>query len=111
MKLYATVQSERASKGQGGNQFLKVDITGEHEETILSLEYLNNNGKMYLHSVIGDSMALTAVQDRIKESLKGNNQKGENKYSVCSWCGIKLPQSKLSEYCSPKCRYDATGKR
>lgn len=27
MKLYATVQSERASKGQGGNEYLDIDIT------------------------------------------------------------------------------------
>ena len=27
MKLYATVQSERASKGQGGNDFLRVYLT------------------------------------------------------------------------------------
>lgn len=27
MKLYATVTSERASKGQGGNKYLDIDIT------------------------------------------------------------------------------------
>lgn len=26
MKLYATVTSERASKGQGGNKFIDIDI-------------------------------------------------------------------------------------
>ena len=27
MKLYATITSERASKGQGGNEYLDIDIT------------------------------------------------------------------------------------
>jgi len=27
MKLYATTTSERASKGQGGNEYLKIEIT------------------------------------------------------------------------------------
>ena len=29
MKLYATVSSERATKGQGGNQFLEIEIKAE----------------------------------------------------------------------------------
>lgn len=29
MKLYATTTSERASKGQGGNNYLTIDITDE----------------------------------------------------------------------------------
>lgn len=27
MKLYATVQSERATKGQGGNEYLRINLT------------------------------------------------------------------------------------
>ena len=27
MKLYATIRSERAMKGQGGNQFIRIDLT------------------------------------------------------------------------------------
>lgn len=29
MKLYATTTSERASKGQGGNEFLNIELTAE----------------------------------------------------------------------------------
>lgn len=29
MKLYATVSSERASKGQGGNEFLRIELNGK----------------------------------------------------------------------------------
>ena len=31
MKLYATVTSERASKGQGGNEYIIVNFTVNHE--------------------------------------------------------------------------------
>lgn len=34
MKPYATVTSERASKGQGGNKYLTIDILGERLEGI-----------------------------------------------------------------------------
>lgn len=34
MKLYATVTSERASKGQGGNKFLAIEIKDDNQETI-----------------------------------------------------------------------------
>lgn len=39
MKLYATTTSERASKGQGGNKFLKILITvGKNREKMIALE-------------------------------------------------------------------------
>src|SRR3990167_4463556 len=34
MKLYATVSSERATKGQGGNKFLEIEIKAEKLEDI-----------------------------------------------------------------------------
>ena len=34
MKLYATVTSERASKGQGGNEYLDIAVTDDNEEQI-----------------------------------------------------------------------------
>jgi len=39
MKLYATTTSERASKGQGGNDFLTVEVKGENGEPLLSLTF------------------------------------------------------------------------
>ena len=35
MKLYATITSERASKGQGGNEFITVDILSQDRITRL----------------------------------------------------------------------------
>jgi hypothetical protein len=39
MKLYATTTSERASKGQGGNEFLRIEVKGEGGEVLLSLTF------------------------------------------------------------------------
>ena len=37
MKLYATTTSERATKGQGGNKYINVDITTEDGRKILKI--------------------------------------------------------------------------
>ncbi len=39
MKLYATTTSERASKGQGGNEFLNIEVKGEGGAVLLSLTF------------------------------------------------------------------------
>lgn len=39
MKLYATVTSERASKGQGGNGYLDIVVTGEGNAIIAHLSF------------------------------------------------------------------------
>ena len=38
MKLYGNIKSERAEKGQGGNDFLNIKITNDKREEILSME-------------------------------------------------------------------------
>lgn len=41
MKLYATVTSERASKGQGGNKLVKIDVqAGDSREYVLKIVVL-----------------------------------------------------------------------
>lgn len=37
MKLYAKIKSERAEKGQGGNEYLLIDILNEKEDKILQI--------------------------------------------------------------------------
>lgn len=39
MKLYATIKSERASKGQGGNSFLTITLFNEESEPIGDILY------------------------------------------------------------------------
>lgn len=40
MQLYATIQSERAKKGQGGNKYLDIDIYNEKREKTLKIKIL-----------------------------------------------------------------------
>jgi hypothetical protein len=42
MKLYATTTSERASKGQGGNKYLFIDIQAGEDRKIIAKLYVNN---------------------------------------------------------------------
>ena len=44
MKLYATITSERATKGQGGNQFLNIIIRNENQEELMRV-LVNGKGK------------------------------------------------------------------
>lgn len=91
MKLYCTVASERATKGQGGNKFISIDIGDENKEIIRSMSILpHDEGFLILWHSGGDS-SLAMVQKRhgggyyvdYKESLKflevakGEKQKGD----------------------------------
>lgn len=51
MLLYATTTSERASKGQGGNKYLKINLTvGDSKNQIdageIEVKYINLNGSL-----------------------------------------------------------------
>ena len=52
MKLYATITSERATKGQGGNEFLTIEVKAEGLEgiptraNIYRLRIANDDGKL-----------------------------------------------------------------
>lgn len=91
MKLYATVTSERATKGQGGNKFLSIDIRDEKKEIIRSMSILpHDEGFLILWHSGGDG-SLAMVQKRhgggyyvdykesmeLMEEAKGEKQKGE----------------------------------
>lgn len=91
MKLYATVASERASKGQGGNQFLDFKIqAGDERAEILRLLVNTtplDKSKMTARivSVSGEMWALNALQSAVQSAIavelvrlrKGEKQKGE----------------------------------
>lgn len=48
MKLYATTTSERASKGQGGNDFLEIHVEDENRHTFLELLIKPDDDDKYL---------------------------------------------------------------
>ena len=82
MKLYATTTSERASKGQGGNQFLTIEIKAEGFTGIptranlyrLSISKNDNNGGLY-----AELMKYVSHEIIVLDNIKGkvNKQKGE----------------------------------
>jgi hypothetical protein len=84
MKLYATVTSERASKGQGGNKMLKVDITLGDERIVAGYLVVNadNPEKTYRIAWYSpDTIGPTILADI--PQAKGEKQKGE---CAIGWC-------------------------
>jgi len=98
MKLYATTTSERASKGQGGNEYIVADFS-VNREIIGQIElYLYDDAKHYgtdnnewvlkfrNGSDKEDNDWEILAQDNIPNKLaqtKGKKQKGE----ICRHCG------------------------
>jgi hypothetical protein len=82
MKLYATVTSERATKGQGGNKYLAIEIEAEKLEGIptrtniyrLSLEV--NDGRLYA-TLLDYSTGQTQDLIYFRPAPKGKKQKGD----------------------------------
>lgn len=80
MKLYATVASERASKGQGGNDRLEIDIfVGSAKESIKIVEGTvrkENDGYTVYITTLGQGESDQCIDTFVRE--KGEKQKGEN---------------------------------
>jgi hypothetical protein len=76
MKLYATTTSERASKGQGGNEFLDVHFYYEDKNSIIGTITLTLDGKLVFIEGMsnGESIAPEVV---LWTKEKGEKQKGE----------------------------------
>ncbi len=86
MKLYATVTSERASKGQGGKE-LDIQIKNEAGEAICSInvadggvdnEWPNGCTVITAHHEINRTIVRRIPWDNLKKT-KGEKQKGEVK--------------------------------
>lgn len=98
MKLYATVSSERASKGQGGNEYIDVDLFGDKHDgpdallARLVLMVDANNPKKYVlvEDVSYRSHLLTIKCANVwgeRIETKGERQKGEKENRFCVHCG------------------------
>jgi len=96
MKLYATITSERASKGQGG-KWLNIEVIGENKVVIARIKVRSNYPYEYEMDIfpvvypypdkrIGASTLKLDVKGHgyvlkrkvSKEEEKGKSQKGEN---------------------------------
>jgi hypothetical protein len=107
MLLYATVQSERATKGQGGNDYLQIDVMAgdaRKQRKIASL----------LVSVDGDTVNVfnefTLKQVSLSEIAKGET-KGEKQKDKYYNCTHTIEGSTCSKhggciYCECECASD-----
>ena len=95
MKLYATITSERATRGQGGNRFLSIDLKGgsRDDNFIIATILLDNHNFIYLknpdgttkavYTFIGDPHKGAHRLEDITNIAKGEKQKSES----CALCG------------------------
>lgn len=54
MRLYATTTSERASKGQGGNDYLDIQVIDETRHDIAYMKIENRENEIYVEVAIND---------------------------------------------------------
>jgi hypothetical protein len=88
MKLYATISSERATKGQGGNDRIDIQLLGEDKQElgVIALRYQKERNDYfcnYLHNGIIKNIF----------HIKGERQKGEGSHrwrSDISYTGEKI---------------------
>ena len=84
MKLYATTTSERASKGQGGNKYIIIEVLNENQNELLSL-YVKEKGDGLVHITLTRPKPTTKElevlwQGYTRAKEKGKSQKGEHKH-------------------------------
>lgn len=97
MKLYATTTSERASKGQGGNEFVMINFLAETEkgrEVIAEIELVKIDDEAILkYQKLKDNIRIGIAKELQRVKLKGKKQQGENKCKVCGMGSESEPES------------------
>lgn len=81
MKLYATTTSERASKGQGGNKLLNIDITaGNSRDKVLSISFKADSSLekycINVSSVQGDIWLIRQLKNHLSQYEKDYSMNG-----------------------------------
>lgn len=80
MKLYATITSERASKGQGGNRELLIDLKIENPKNFrkrFAMLKLTNYEDKFELSLAKSACDWEVIHQEDKKQEKGNKQKGD----------------------------------
>lgn len=103
MKLYATITSERATKGQGGNQYINTELyvgDAQHPYFWGKIKLYIENGLYCLdyYPLDGEIKPLA----RMKEIPKAKRQKGEKDERYCHLCG----SIEKDKYCTNKSCYE-----
>ena len=92
MKLYATVSSERATKGQGGNEYLKISLTVGSAKNAIDFGTLildqredeDGNKEAFVLTYNGDEIASYNPNEE-----KGEKQKGDEYKEHDPYCAIR----------------------
>lgn len=84
MKLYATVSSERATKGQGGKE-LDIEVKNEQKETVFQIHVSENDGDFLISFKNGERYAKYEDLWWIMDITKGEKKKSE-----CVLCGGEM---------------------
>lgn len=97
MKLYATTTSERASKGQGGNDFIHINVTDDNKELIAQIRF-----EPFIDD-IGDGIRYRAwFHERLIEKTPEIAQSLRKGNIKCS-CGKKFYGMENKEDTCPDC--------
>ena len=78
MKIYATITTDRATKGQGGNQYLDVVITGEgvYTDELLRMRLLPDGyGHARVERVSGSHSLMRGLISMMNERINDDVQK------------------------------------
>jgi hypothetical protein len=82
MKLYATTTSERASKGQGGNEFIEIKLMNSQKVEFATFFIAEMPDGIIIRYDIDEDVAY------IEREPKGNKQKTAQ---ACGYSGEDLP--------------------
>jgi hypothetical protein len=80
MKLYATTVSERAMKGQGGNEYLKIIIRNEGQQCIgyVTVKPDNSIGISILDSIVSHIERVAWIGTDDDSETKGKKKKSND---------------------------------
>lgn len=93
MKLYATTTSERASKGQGGNDRLDIEVLyGSKAKQLKACS-------VYIKANDDDTFTMTII-DNTNSTLLHTTLKGEKKKGECANVGIEKDGFGLCGQCN-----------
>lgn len=92
MKLYSTITSERATKGQGGNKKIVIELFNEDREKLVYIEAIPDGTNIRIFNSLNNKYYY--LPSHKKEESKGNQKKDDkhvhdfDTYGKCCICGV-----------------------
>lgn len=84
MLIYATTTSERASKGQGGNEFLEISIKDEQQNEMWRFIVSPGSDSSRPFGALYEADNGVHIWSGKAKQIKGNKQKGDELYTKAS---------------------------